>query len=149
LFTSDDLKEMLSELDDMEKAATTSRSLVREFRTLLSQPAFVRVNTLGDLRRQVASSSSDSYAVVRQNRDVLLALIDKGREENQSVTQFSDTLFHLLRLTDMQVLFAQGARDFFGSPVATEVTQMTANAVVSEMNDILMNEDNEDDEAGG
>lgn len=150
LFTSDDLKEMLTELDEMEKEATTSRTLMRELRTALDQPGLNEVNNLGQLRGLVTQGAGNQYAVIRDNKTTVLALIDKGRQENQSVSQFKDTMFHLFRLTDMQVLFARGAREFFQSPVTTEVSQMSANTVVSEMNDILINKDDEyDDETTG
>lgn len=146
MFTSDDLKEMLSELDSMETAATSARSTMREFRSTLSQPAFAEAENLDQLRKLLNSSAADSYGVVRENRDVLVALVDKGREENQSVSQFRDTLFHLFRLTEMQVIFSRGAREFFTSPAVTEVSQMMNNTVVAEMSNILMSED--DDENG-
>lgn len=143
MFTSEDQQGMLAELDEMQTKVTAARSLVREFRTTLSQPSFADVENLDQLRKLINSSASDSYGVVRNNRDVLLALIDRGREENQSVAQFQDTLFHLFRLTEMQVIFARGASEFFQSPATTEVSQMMTNTLVSEMNDILVNDDEE------
>lgn len=149
MFINDDVKEMMTDLEEMETAATSARSLVREFRAVLSQPAFANVENLDHLRKQFNSSSSDSFGVVRNNRDVLVALIDRAREENQTVDQFQDTLFHLFQLTEMQVIFVRGAKEFFQSPVVTEVAQMMNNTVVSEMNNILVyKNDNENDEAG-
>lgn len=145
MFTSDDLKEMTDELNDMEREATASRTLVREFRTTLSQPVFAEVENLAQLRRLIIDGSADNYGVVRENADTLIALVDKGREEGLTLSQFKDTLFHLFRLTEMQVIFARGAKEFFTSPATTEVSQMSSNTIVSEMSDILMNKD---DEAG-
>lgn len=146
MLTSEDHKEMLAEADEMEKTANKSRTLVRELRTALSQPVFAEVETLGQLRRLVTDGDADSYAVIRDNRDVVLSLIDKGREEGQNVAQFKDTLFHLFRLTDMQVMFVRGTKEFFGSPVVTELTGMLDNSVVSAMNDILTDENSDEED---
>lgn len=146
MLTSEDHREMLAEADEMEKTANKSRTLVRELRTALSQPVFAEVETLGQLRRLVTDGDADSYAVIRDNRDVVLSLIDKGREEGQNVAQFKDTLFHLFRLTDMQVMFVRGTKEFFGSPVVTELTGMLDNSVVSAMNDILTDENSDEED---
>jgi len=145
LFTSEDLKDVVADTDDWENTARANRTLLREFRTLLGQPEFSDVETLGELKQRLANSAADSYGVVRSNRDKLIALIDSAREDGSNYEQFNDSLFHLFRLTDMQVMFVRGMREFFGSPVVTELSNMMDNERIAAMNEILTSED---DEAG-